>query len=111
MTCGLTGEAEPVPLEYADYFWDYLRFVDNLSESLQHSMEYRDRAVELYHRAKGLSEKEEIKKFALIESSISRWSSKRRLCETAKEELACVPQETEPEDIITLLYVVTFRMF
>jgi hypothetical protein len=103
MTCGLTGEAEPAPVEYADYFWDYLRFVDNLWESLQHAVKYRNSAVGPYHRARGLSE-QEIKKCALIESSISRWSSKRRLCATANGALACVPPETEPGDIITVIY-------
>jgi hypothetical protein len=70
---------------------------------LQHAVKYRNSAVGPYHRARGLSERE-IKKFALIESSISRWSSKRRLYATANGELACVPLETKPGDIITVLY-------
>jgi hypothetical protein len=40
---------------------------------------------------------------ALIEASLSKWSSRRRLCKTIDGRLACVPKNSGPGDIICTL--------
>jgi hypothetical protein len=40
---------------------------------------------------------------ALIEASLFKWSSRRRICKTIDGRLACVPKSSEPGDVICTL--------
>lgn len=104
MTCGLTADGHPVPAEYGGHFEKYVDFLKhNITEikvSSGESKEWRDSGMVI-----GIGEDHpNWKRFALIESSLEKWSSRRRLCTTSKGGLASVPPKAQDGDLICIIY-------
>jgi hypothetical protein len=104
MTCGLTSNAFPAPAEYASYFKKYLEFIK--FEMLEMSLPVERLSTETPPRIiHGLSDNHpDLQTHALIESSLEKWSSKRRFCTTIKGRLACVPVSAQTGDLICILH-------
>ncbi|KAH8646504.1 heterokaryon incompatibility protein-domain-containing protein [Tricladium varicosporioides] len=106
MVCGLTGEGFPAPAKYAEYFSDYMRFLsgDNNSASAPDLfLDFLNDARGFAVGVRGTHEKLP-KGHALIEASIYRWASRRRLCKTKNGRLGFAPKAAQEGDLICVLY-------
>jgi hypothetical protein len=93
MTCGLTADGHPPPVEYGAYFEKYLAFIKHEHEAV---------AFDPLPRMGGDDPDSET--FSLIESSLEKWSSRRRFCTTHKGRLASVPPNSRNGDLICVIY-------
>jgi hypothetical protein len=102
MTCGLTGDAFPAPKRYSVYFVNYMNFMASASER------FNDYLIESETTEDGVRGLDEVfphfEAHAIIEASLHKWSSKRRLCTTTSGRLACVPKSTHEGDVICILF-------
>jgi hypothetical protein len=104
MTCSLTADAYPAPEEYEGYFSKYLEFIMSQLPNLvagnkQLATQTPPRATVNFN-SKAL----DVNTHSLIESSLEKWSSRRRFCVTSKGRLACVPNLAQKGDVICVLY-------
>jgi len=115
MTCGLTGDAFPVSDEYGGYFKAYWAHIRSELKSLKSDVrstipDIEDADIEDDDGTKQVNHDRievhdpKFSTHALIESSLEKWSSKRRFCRTSKGNLACVPPGTREGDLICILY-------
>lgn len=96
MTCELTGDAPPVPVEYGDYFREYWNFLGSktIGISARHPSSAPDSGYPNPDSAA----------CALIESGLSNWASKRRFCTTSGGRLTSIPPMTQKGDLICISY-------
>jgi len=102
MTCGLTSEGFPAPDQYLTYFNRYMDFMASAPERFK---EYFTESQTTVDGIRGLDE--DIPYFtthAIIEASLDRWSSRRRVSLTCNGQLACVPKSSREGDIICILF-------
>jgi hypothetical protein len=102
LMCGLTGDAFPVPIRYSEYFDKYMIFMETAAQTFE---DYLLEAQTTVTGIRGLDETiPHFETHALIEASLSKWSSRRRLCKTRKGRLACVPKSSKRGDVICTLF-------
>jgi hypothetical protein len=102
MTCGLTGDGFPAPKWYSEYFMKYMKFIPNAPDRFAGYLKEAQNSVQ---GIRGLNEViPGFETHTIIESSIQRWSSKRRFCVTKNGALACVPKTARRGDIICVLF-------
>ncbi|MCJ1380894.1 hypothetical protein MMC17_004003 [Xylographa soralifera] len=111
MTCGLTGDASPVPSEYEGYFREYWAFMRSSMDFVfpkpadQTTLpSQEDESVPLSPIRNFSGGDPDVMTHALIESSFEKWSSRRRFCTTSHGRLACMPLEAQKGDLICILY-------
>lgn len=101
LMCGLTGEGFPASIESKQYFDEYLGLLSRMPERLEGYMKdaaISDKAV------RGLDEVVDPHSEMLFESSLSRWSSRRRFSVTQNGRLACVPKDSRKGDLLCVLF-------
>lgn len=100
MTCGLKADGYPAPVEYGAYFEKYLTFITHKMIDLRDSKE--SAAFKMVLRIG--EDDPDSKVLSLIESSLEKWSSRRRFCTTNKGRLAFVPPDSRSGDLICIFY-------
>lgn len=101
MLCGLTGDAFPVHNKYSQYFDQYMDFMKNAESTFrQYFAEAKTRSTEIPGRHELLTH---YRAFSLVEASISKWSTKRRICTTINGRLASVSNGSQKGDVICTL--------
>jgi hypothetical protein len=102
LTCSLTGDGFPAPKRYSEYFLNYMNFIASAPDRFT---DYLVDSQTSDHGILGLNEViPGFETHTIIETSIHRWSSKRRFCITKNNALACVPKASRRGDIICVLF-------
>lgn len=102
LTCGLTGDAFPAPSRYSEYFAKYMNFMESAAERFE---DYLTESQTAATAIRGLDEViPHFETHALVEASLFKWSSRRRLCTTSNGRLACVPKSSRQGDVICTLF-------
>jgi hypothetical protein len=105
MTCNLTAEGFPAPAEWGDHFDKYLKFINLVARNWPGTGKHEDEEGKTTKFVTDFNiENSDLKMHSLIESSIERWSSKRRFCTTTRGRLACLPRGAKEDDLICVLY-------
>jgi hypothetical protein len=101
LTCGLTGDAFPAPTRYSEYFTKYTNFMKTAADRFG---DYLTESQTVATEIRGLDDViPDFETHALIEASLFKWSSRRRICKTIDGRLACVPKSSGPGDVICTL--------
>jgi len=104
MTCSLTADALPAPEEYGGYFSKYLEFIMPQMPGMVATNEQLSTQSPPHATVNFNSNAPDVNTHSLIESSLEKWSSRRRFCVTSKGRLACVPNFAQKGDVICVLY-------
>jgi hypothetical protein len=102
MTCGLTKDGFPAPADYSEYLLKYLGFLHDLPNRFSdflHEGTYKPPVP----RDNGKPDSD-LRTHALIESSLSNWSARRRFALTDSGRLACIPAGAAAGDVLCVLY-------
>lgn len=103
MTCSLTADGFPVQNEYGEYFRKYFEHVTSEMGQM-HISDSGDIRASADSIPCLRDDHPDFKTHSLIESSLEKWSSRRRFCVTTKGRLAFVPPAAQKDDLICVLY-------